>query len=95
MEFLCLLLAVAMILCVLSFFSVNALVKRRQSGELEGPACPWCRRSLPVLRKPKTARQLFFGGWICPHCEAESDRWGQLLRPGRTEHPGARQQSRL
>jgi hypothetical protein len=36
-----------------------------------------------VLRKPSNLRQALWGGWTCPHCRGEFDRWGRRTAPVR------------
>jgi hypothetical protein len=42
-------------------------------------ACPECDTSVPSLRKPANWRQALWGGWTCPHCRCEFDRWGRKV----------------
>ncbi|MEO8002015.1 MAG: hypothetical protein ABI644_09065 [Arenimonas sp.] len=41
--------------------------------------CPKCNQLLPMMRKPKTAREAVLGGWHCPKCNAKIDRKGALI----------------
>jgi hypothetical protein len=43
--------------------------------------CPRCGAGLPPVRVPTSFRQAMWGGWTCPKCELEVDKWGQPL-PG-------------
>lgn len=47
--------------------------------------CPECGHQLPAFRRPTNARQMMWGGWTCPHCDAELDRSANVLRAGRPE----------
>lgn len=38
--------------------------------------CPNCGTKLPAVRIPKTLKQALWGGWTCPTCGTESDKWG-------------------
>ena len=53
------------------------------------PACSICGAPVPEIRRPSNWRQALWGGWTCPRCQHEFDRWGRCLgiagRPRRTE----------
>ena len=37
--------------------------------------CPYCGGTLPTVRKPTSMRQALWGGWTCPSCNCEIDKW--------------------
>jgi predicted RNA-binding Zn-ribbon protein involved in translation (DUF1610 family) len=37
--------------------------------------CPSCGTDLPTIRRPKTFRQMMWGGWTCDKCGTEFDKW--------------------
>lgn len=41
--------------------------------------CDVCGTPMPVVRKPANLRQALWGGWTCPNCHSEFDRWGRNL----------------
>ncbi len=41
--------------------------------------CDVCGAPAPVVRKPANWRQALWGGWTCPQCRSEFDRWGRNL----------------
>lgn len=41
--------------------------------------CPACGNKLPIIRKPKSEFQKYYGGWTCSKCGSEIDRYGKLL----------------
>jgi hypothetical protein len=41
--------------------------------------CPVCKYEMPAIRKPKNFRQAMWGGWTCPNCTAEVDKWGKVI----------------
>jgi len=41
--------------------------------------CPKCDNDLPVIRKPKNLRQMLWGGWTCPRCGCEVDKYGKEI----------------
>lgn len=40
-------------------------------------ACPQCEAELPRARKPANLKQAFWGGWTCPDCGCECDKYGR------------------
>jgi hypothetical protein len=53
---------------------------RRRRGvwgiNLEIPNCPACGLKMPARRQPASFRQAVIGGWTCPKCGCEMDKWG-------------------
>jgi hypothetical protein len=51
--------------------------------------CVDCGTPMPLIRKPATWRQALWGGWTCPRCGSEYDRWsrkiGEAGAPRRTQ----------
>lgn len=43
--------------------------------------CPNCHAPLPTVRAPKNFRQMMWGGWTCPQCKAEFDKWLNPIPP--------------
>jgi hypothetical protein len=41
--------------------------------------CTECGAPLPEIRKPANWRQAVWGGWTCPECGVEFDRWGRVI----------------
>lgn len=41
--------------------------------------CDVCGTPMPVVRKPANWRQALWGGWTCPGCHSEFDRWGRNM----------------
>jgi hypothetical protein len=42
-------------------------------------SCPRCATPLPRLHWPRNGRQTLWGGYSCPHCRCEVDKWGRPL----------------
>ena len=42
--------------------------------------CPDCGKLLPKFRRPKSAREMWKGGWTCPNCGCEVDRKGRKVK---------------
>jgi len=55
--------------------------KNRWGINLETVSCPCCKTLLPWVRKPQSLRQAMWGGYTCPSCGAEVDKWGRDLTP--------------
>lgn len=43
--------------------------------------CPECGAPQPVIRRPANLRQALWGGWTCPQCGTEMNRWGHSMGP--------------
>ena len=41
--------------------------------------CPQCQTPMPRTRAPKSLRQTLWGGWTCPQCGCEMDKYGQPI----------------
>lgn len=54
---------------------LGTLGKDRWGINLAKPVCPNCKTALPRIRKPKNQRQALWGGWTCPQCALELDKW--------------------
>ncbi len=46
---------------------------------MPGDVCDVCGTKMPMVRKPANWRQALWGGWSCPNCRTEFDRWGRNL----------------
>jgi len=55
------------------------LAANMQKEANERGGCPECGFLVPLLRRPKSFRQAFLGGWCCEHCGTEMDRNGRRL----------------
>jgi hypothetical protein len=42
---------------------------------------------MPMVRKPQNERQMLWGGWTCPTCNCEMDKYGVEVPPDNTEAP--------
>lgn len=53
----------------------------RQRGRwglcLAKPGCGRCGEAMPVVRMPASWRQALWGGWTCPRCGHELDKYGR------------------
>jgi hypothetical protein len=41
--------------------------------------CPRCHAPVPGVRKPKSRREMLWGGWTCDKCGCEMDKWGNPM----------------
>ena len=41
--------------------------------------CPRCQAKAPLMRVPKNAHQLMWGGWTCQECGCEFDKYGNEI----------------
>ena len=48
---------------------------------LDAVDCPRCGQRMPTLRMPSGLHQLMWGGWTCPNCGCEMDKWGKAVNP--------------
>jgi len=39
-------------------------------------SCPRCGARMPRFRRPANDRQALWGGWTCPECGCEMDKYG-------------------
>jgi predicted RNA-binding Zn-ribbon protein involved in translation (DUF1610 family) len=69
-------LAVGMVLVV-----YGTIVKNRWGVNLAAVSCPSCGTPLARVRKPQSLRQAMWGGYTCPACGAEVDKWGRVVVP--------------
>ena len=42
-------------------------------------SCPKCRTRAPFFRKPASGSQAMWGGYTCPNCGTQMDKWGREL----------------
>jgi hypothetical protein len=43
--------------------------------------CPRCGEPQAQLRRPRSFRQAIWGGYTCPKCGCDMDRWGKPVAP--------------
>jgi hypothetical protein len=44
---------------------------------LDAVDCPRCGERMPRVRLPTSLHQMMWGGWTCPNCGCEMDKWGK------------------
>jgi predicted RNA-binding Zn-ribbon protein involved in translation (DUF1610 family) len=55
----------------------GTLIKNRWGINLKSVSCPRCNAVLPQVRKPRSRQQSMWGGWTCPNCGVQVDKWGR------------------
>ena len=70
----CGLVGIGMILVV-----YGTVAKNRWGVNLSEVSCPRCKATLHQARKPRTLRQAMWGGYTCPSCGTEVDKWGRKI----------------
>ena len=60
----------------------GTIVKNRWGINLRRVECPDCRTVMGLVRMPTSSRQAMWGGYTCPRCKCELDKWGRrITRP--------------
>jgi hypothetical protein len=59
----------------------GTLVQNGWGTNLNPVACPCCTRVMPRVRKPRSLREVFWGGGTCMNCGCEMDKWSPLASP--------------
>lgn len=58
----------------------DTIRKRGNWGiNLAPPACKQCGAPPPGVRVPANFSQAMWGGWTCPQCGLEVDKWGEAV----------------
>ena len=65
------------ILVLLALVIHGTIVKNRWGINLMPVACPSCGTMMPRTRMPSSSRQAIWGGFTCPKCGCEMDKWGR------------------
>jgi hypothetical protein len=64
----------------------GTLVKNKWGVNLDSVSCPRCNTVPPKLREPRSRQQSMWGGWTCPSCGLDVDKWGRELNPTKSRH---------
>ena len=59
----------------------GTLVKNRWGINLRQVQCPNCATVMGRVRMPASGSQAMWGGYTCPTCNCELDKWGRLITP--------------
>ena len=57
----------------------GTVVKNRWGINLHRVECPNCGTEMPRVRMPSSGRQAMWGGYTCPTCKGEMDKWGRPI----------------
>lgn len=78
MTIIILLIVIAIIVALGVFFRRRSKAQSRWGlGKVFGGNCPRCGTAMPAIRKPASMQQVLWGGWTCPSCGAEVDKYGR------------------
>ena len=72
----------------------GTVAKNRWGINTDPVSCPRFRNTLsPQGRKPVTPQQAMWGGWVCPTCGIEVDKWGrEVTSSGHSRSPNSARQ---
>ena len=59
----------------------GTIVKNRWGVNLRRVQCPNCATVVGRVRMPASGAQAMWGGYTCPTCKCELDKWGRLITP--------------
>jgi transposase-like protein len=62
------------------FFVKKSRDKSDMGINLKRVYCPGCGTKQPFIRKPKNSRQAMYGGYTCPKCNTEMDKYGDVIK---------------
>ncbi len=57
----------------------GTLTRNRWGVNVEQVNCPRCQTPVPSVRKPKSLREMLWGGGTCGKCGCEMDKWGNPI----------------
>ena len=55
----------------------GTIVKNKWGINLRRVACPACGTEMRRVRMPSSGTQAMWGGYTCPTCQCEMDKWGR------------------
>ena len=67
----------AILLVVIVRVVIGTLRKDKWGINLKKIYCPRCGERFSSVRKPMSSQQALWGGWTCPKCGCEVDKWGR------------------
>jgi hypothetical protein len=62
---------------VLAVIVVGTFARNRWGINTGTVVCPGCKTAQPAFRKPTSLKQALWGGYTCPTCQCEVDKWGR------------------
>jgi hypothetical protein len=73
----------AALLVGLVLVAYGSIAKNDWGVNLDAVACPKCNTQLSYTRVPASPRQALWGGYTCPKCGCEVDKWGREITQGK------------
>jgi hypothetical protein len=64
----------------IALVAYGTITKNRWGVNLGTVSCPRCKTPLAWVRKPRSIQQAWWGGYACPTCGADVDKWGRELQ---------------
>jgi len=72
---------------LLAFISIGFIIWLRKASKDKSKLginfkrvyCPLCITKQPIMRMPKNERQALYGGGTCSGCQAELDKYGDVI----------------
>jgi hypothetical protein len=55
------------------------IVRNRWGINSHRVRCPRCNSEMPKIRRPKSVRELLWGGGTCQRCGCVMDKWGNQI----------------
>ena len=77
MDVLIVILVVVVLAAAFVFIRAQTNAKGRWGINALRTFCPRCGTRLPMIRKPATRAEALFGGWTCPQCRCQVDKYGR------------------
>ena len=69
---------IAFAICVVVLIGAS-FARTRWGFNLARVSCPSCSEPQQGIRKATSLRQKLWGGYTCPKCACEMDKWGRRL----------------
>jgi hypothetical protein len=64
---------------LLALVIYGSIKKNRWGMTLKVPNCPRCGKAAKFFRAPKSFTQALWGGYTCPECGCEMDKYGREM----------------
>ncbi len=64
---------------LLVFPILGTALKDKWGINLHRVSCPSCDAPMPRIRIPASIEQALLGGWTCPRCHCQIDKWGRKI----------------
>jgi hypothetical protein len=71
---------IGLAVCVVILIGAS-LARTRWGFNLMRVSCPDCSEPQQGIRRATSLRQKLWGGYTCPKCAREMDKWGRRLAP--------------